>query len=375
MDIIAFYLPQFYAFPENDKWWGKGFTEWTNVRKSKPLFKNHYQPTIPLNKNYYCLEDISVMKWQVELAKEYGVTGFCFYHYWFGKSRVLMEKPIENYRSHSEIDFPYCLCWANHNWSRTWVGGDKDILMDMYYGSEEEWEKHFNYLMTFFKDSRYIKIDDKPVLVIYQPHSIDCFKEMIDYFQVRAKEEGLKGITVVSQLMFEKVSSDVEDRVDYKIRYEPNHSLHRVYNNLFETAKHSPALFLNICNYRFRGLIKKITNGKICNCRYYNYNLFWEYILRLPINDKKCIVGGFVNFDATPRRHDRALIFRGATPERFGGYMKRLVEKTRRFSNKQIIFLSAWNEWGEGMYLEPDEKNQYGFLEGVKEAQCEFENM
>ncbi|MBO6243650.1 MAG: glycoside hydrolase family 99-like domain-containing protein, partial [Clostridia bacterium] len=172
MMVVAFYLPQFYSFPENDKWWGEDFTEWTNVKKSKPLWNGHYQPTIPLNNNFYRLDSIEPMKEQVRLARKYGVDGFCFYHYWFGKNRQLMEKPVENYLKEPSLDLPFCLCWANHNWSRTWVGGDKDVLMDMNYGDEEEWGKHFNYLIKFFKDDRYIKIDNKPVLVIYLPQDI-----------------------------------------------------------------------------------------------------------------------------------------------------------------------------------------------------------
>lgn len=151
MKIIAFYLPQFYAFPENDKWWGKGFTEWTNVKKSKPLFRGHVQPTIPLNDNFYSLEEKSTFEWQISLAKKYGVYGFCFYHYWMGEGRQLMEKPVDMYLANKDLDLPFCLSWANHNWARTWTGGDTDILMDVKYGDEEEWEKHFQYLLPFFR--------------------------------------------------------------------------------------------------------------------------------------------------------------------------------------------------------------------------------
>lgn len=368
MDIIAFYLPQFYSFPENDKWWGKGFTEWTNVKKSKPLYKGHYQPTVPLNNNYYTLEDINVMKWQTDLAKRYGVSGFCFYHYWFGEGRQLMEKPVDNYLRHTEIDFPFCLCWANHNWSRTWVGGDQDILMDVRYGGEEEWEKHFAYMLPFFEDKRYIHIDGKPVLVIYHPQLIPCYGEMIPYLQRRAKEEGLEGLTIVSQYMFEEVDDSIEKLVDYKIQYEPSCSLTVVRDNKKAASKISPRFVRDMVKYTFKGKIKRLSKGKICKCITYNYDYIWEYILNRPVKDDKLIAGTFAKCDVSPRRQDRALIFRGATPQKFEKYMTKLVDKVQKEYKQKIIFVSAWNEWGEGMYLEPDEKDKYGYLEGIRNS-------
>lgn len=368
MKIIAFYLPQYYAFPENDRWWGKGFTEWTNVKKSKPLYKGHYQPTVPLNENYYCLEDINVMKWQVDIAKEYGISGFCFYHYWFGDGRRLMEMPVENYLNHSEIDFPYCLCWANHNWSRTWVGGDQDILMDMKYGNKDEWEEHFEYLVQFFKDDRYIKIDDKPVLVIYQPQNIDCKVSLLAYLKMRAKEEGFKGLTIISQHMFDENSNSLEQLIDYRIQYQPNYIMSSAWKNKIQTLRYSPSFFLDLVLYRCKGIIKKLSKGKICKYRTYNYDCAWRYLINSVKSEKQWIAGAFVNCDVTPRRQERANIFKGATPKKFARYMKQLVRKVKAQDNIQIIFLSAWNEWGEGMYLEPDEKHGYDYLKGVKDA-------
>ena len=368
MDIIAFYLPQFYAFPENDKWWGKGFTEWTNVKKSRPLYKGHYQPTVPLNNNYYTLEDINVMKWQAELAQKYGVTGFCFYHYWFGEDRQLMEKPVDNYLKHNEIDFPFCLCWANHNWSRTWVGGDQDILMDVRYGDEEEWEKHFAYLLPFFRDKRYIQLDGKPMLVIYHPQLIPCYDEMIPYLQKRAMEEGFPGLTIVSQYMFEKVDESIERLVDYKIQYEPSCSLTVARENKKEAFKVCPDFVVDLVKYTVKSKIKRLTNGKMCRILPYNYDSIWKYILKRPVKEDKLIAGTFAKCDVSPRRQDRALIFKGSTPQKFERYMKELVQKVQTEYKQKIIFISAWNEWGEGMYLEPDEKDKYGYLEGIRNS-------
>ena len=366
MKIISFYLPQYYSFPENDKWWGKGFTEWTNVKKSKPLFKNHYQPTVPLNGNYYSLEDINTMKWQADLARKYGIYGFCFYHYWFGEDRQLMQKPVDAWLEHKEIDFPFCLCWANHNWSRTWTGGDKDILMDMRYGDEKEWEKHFLYLLPFFKDKRYIQINNKPVFVIYLPQDISCLKEMLIYFKKRAKESGLNGLTIVSQnFVYSENKQKVDELLDYRINYEPNRIIaDGILNNLKNEILWSIDVFL----YKLRRKIKSISNNKLFNVRTYNYDFAWRCILNRKVIDEKEIAGAFVNCDVTPRRQDRAIIFRGATPNKFEYYLKLLKKKVEKEFSSDWTFVSAWNEWGEGMYLEPDEKHKYAYLEAIKRA-------
>ena len=367
IEIIAFYLAQFDAFPENDQWWGKGFTEWTNVKKSKPLYKGHYQPTIPLNQNFYTLEDIKVMEWQAGLARKYGISGFCFYHYWFGNGRQLMEKPVDNYLIHTEIDFPFCLCWANHNWSRTWVGGDKDILIEVEYGDKEEWERHFQYLLPFFKDRRYMLMEEKPILVIYQPQLIDSFGQMVAYLQSRAKEEGLNGLTIIAQDMFFPEKKEIEDYVDYKIQYEPDFSRKWAWANKLETLRYYPPFLFDLFMYKAKGRIKKTTKGKVCKVRTCSYNSIWKYNIRRKNKDRKMIPGAFVKCDVTPRRQDRALIFRGNTPEKFGEYMREYILKCK-MEGKHTIFLSAWNEWGEGMYLEPDEKDGYKYLEGVRDA-------
>lgn len=366
--VIAFYLPQFYAFPENDAWWGKGFTEWTNVRKAKPLYRGHYQPTVPLNGNYYSLEDPETMKRQAETAKAYGLYGFCFYHYWFGEGRKLMEKPVENYLRHPEIDFPYCLCWANHNWTRTWIGGESDMLMEVRYGGREEWEAHFRYLLPFLRDPRYIRMDGKPVLVLYQPQNIPCLGEMIPFLQSRAREEGLGGLTVIAQAMFGKVPEETEAAVQYRIEYEPNYSRSRAGEKKAEAWRVSPRFQADLRLYGLKGRIKNLTKGKLCRYRTYSYDAIWQYILRRKPEDRKSLAGAFVRCDVTPRRQERALIYKGATPGKFAEYMKRLAEKVRREYAEPYIFLSAWNEWGEGMYLEPDEKDGYRYLEGVRDA-------
>ena len=197
--IIAFYLPQYHTIPENDKWWGEGFTEWTNTRKAKPLFKGHQQPKTPLNDNYYCLLDKETQEWQAELAQENGVYGFCYYHYWFN-GKMLLEKPMEIMLKNENITLPFCISWANEPWARTWDGKDKEVLMPQSYGDEKEWKKHFDYLLQFFKDKRYIKIDNKPIFLIYRTSSIPNCEKMVDYWNNLCKENGFEGLYLIETL-------------------------------------------------------------------------------------------------------------------------------------------------------------------------------
>jgi len=166
MKVVALYLPQFHTIPENDTWWGEGFTEWVNIKKAIPLFENHHQPRMPLQDNYYNLADPDVMRWQASIAKEHGVYGFCFYHYWFD-GKLLLQKPIENFLENKDIDIHFCISWANEHWTDQWVSEKWNVLIEQRYGERDEWKVHFDYLLPYFKDDRYIKVDEKPVFVIY----------------------------------------------------------------------------------------------------------------------------------------------------------------------------------------------------------------
>ena len=372
MKVIAFYLPQYYEFEENNKWWGKGFTEWTNVRGAKPLFRGHYQPTIPLNENFYCLEDEAVFHWQVQLAQKYGIYGFCFYYYWMGEGRQLMQKPIEMYLKNKNLDFPFCLSWANHNWARTWTGGNHDILMEVKYGSEDEWETHFSYLLAYFQDSRYIKMDEKPVLLIYQPELIPKLHNMLTYMNKRAKEEGLGGITFISQApKYALENLGREPLIPYSIMYEPNYTDWACSNvNYFGNIKTSPKYAANKFTNNVKRLINKITLSKIPSLRLtvLDYDAHWEMILNRKISDRRLLPGAFINFDNTPRKGYLGTLMRGFTVEKFGRYFKRFVRKVESEYEKDMLFLMAWNEWGEGAYIEPDEKHGYACLEAIKIA-------
>lgn len=349
---IAMYLPQFHNTLENDLWWGKGFTEWTAVKNAVPLYRGHNQPRQPLGGKYYNLLDKSTMEWQASLAKEYMIYGFCFYHYWFAKGKRILEKPAENLLKWSDIDMPFCFSWANESWVRSWtnvkggnawaekfdgeVSAGNGVLVAQDYGTECEWRAHLDYLIPFFLDKRYIKIDGKPVFIVYKPETISgIFNEMMGCWKNWARESGLPGLYIIVA-QTPGISTFPWTMVDARVA-------------------HGPA----IC------LAKETKDG---NTTFYDYDYLWERFLGMNGSDnQKTYYCGFVNFDSSPRQGDRGLIFKGGTPEKFYMYFKRLLEKSAQLDNL-FVFLNAWNEWGEGMYLEPDETDKYGYLIAARKA-------
>ena len=353
MKIIAFYLPQFHSFPENDKWWGTGFTEWTNTKKSRPHYKGHYMPREPLNDNYYCLLDKSTFEWQINLAKEYGIYGFCFYHYWFGEDTILMKKPMELYLNNQDLDLPFCISWANETWSRRWNGSDQDN------GTQETWIRHFEYLLDFFKDKRYIKVDGKPLFVLYKPEIFPDYKEMFKLWDTLAKKNGLPGITFAVQGAVWNNILDVDDSfVDYRIMYEPGYTACQ--------SKDKKGLRFRIST-RILKELTKMSSGIKVNCLK-PYGETCLNIVNRKVDSDKMIPGFFVNWDNTPRKGDAADSYIGSNPKVYEKYLSLLIKKAREEYKKDIIFINAWNEWAESCYLEPDKKFGYGYLEATKRA-------
>jgi hypothetical protein len=367
MKLIAFYLPQFHAIPENDQWWGKGFTEWTNTRKAKPLFKGHYQPRSPLNGYYYNLLDKKTLQWQVELAQKYGVWGFCFYHYWFKGGKKLLEQPIELFLKNKDINQNFCLCWANENWTRCWDGHDKEVLMEQDYGNEDEWKNHFSYLLPFFKDSRYITQDGKPVFVVYKPNLIPDFNAMVDFWNEQATRNGLNGIVIMSQSpnASEKLS------IDYRILFEPMHTLRNDQiskKNAFSMITKTPGL---VIAYFAKKFISKFTAEhrlEKARLRCHSFDAVWKLIVSRHYFKRDIIPGAFVDWDNTARRGPEGMLFKGSTPKKFGKYLSKLIRRVKKESSANFLFLTAWNEWAEGSYLEPDEKHQYEYLQATRDA-------
>ncbi len=355
--VLAMYLPQYHRVKENDEWWGEGFTEWTTVKKSEPLFEGHNQPRKPLDDRYYDLMDKSAMEWQAELAKKYGIDGFCIYHYWFKDGRRILEKPAENLLKWKDVPFRFCFSWANEPWGRSWSNintpntwankfekkemgidqQDDGILLPQKYGDEKQWEEHFAYLLPFFHDKRYIRLDDKPVFVIYRPDVIYSLPRMLRCWQNLAKNEGLKGLYVIGTNM----------------RYDI-------------PGMNASMLQLPGCMDATTVLRRKEVFGGSMTFR--EYDEMWRTLLQRKFSrEGRTFLCGLVDFDNSPRNGRHGWFIQGATATKFKDYFTKLVQKSVRLQN-EFVFLNAWNEWGESCYLEPDQKNGYAYLEAVRDT-------
>lgn len=366
--VIPFYFPQFHAIPENDEWWGKGFTDWVNVRKARPKFQGHYQPRVPLGSNYYDESRKEVIRWQIDLAKKYGLYGFCHYHYWFD-GKQLLETPTNIVIESKELDFPFCLAWANETWSRRWDGLDHDILqLQTHDPDESKWLAHFNYLIKAWSDERAIKIDGKPVFVIYRPHKIVEIGRMFEFWRKKANEHGLKGIYFIAVKQQEYPSEDVFKYFDAVLQFQP-----------FEAMLSPDFQGPELLHSRYLRPLVKLPHWakKILwllwaavfeRQNFYDYDSVWRQILKeKTVAGKTTFPGAFADWDNTARYGKRAIIFKGTGPERFEFWFQQLVQKVaEKPIERQFIFFNAWNEWAEGTYLEPDEKYKYQFLEAVK---------
>ena len=374
MKIIPLYLPQFHTIPENDEWWGKGFTEWVNVRDAKPLFEGHNQPRVPLNNNYYDLSDIETLKWQCRIAKEYGIYGFCMYHYWFN-GHLLLEKPMEMLLAHPEIDIKYCVSWANHDWTDAWKASNRQpkVLIAHNFDDEKDWIDHFNYLLPFFKDPRYMTENNKPLMVIYIPNIIRKLKKMLDVWSQMARDNGFDGLTFIYQSAASSFDNSWDHSLfDYGVEMNPG------YVGLANRQKNS-SFFPKLMKYsheikRFLHIRRSLLpQKKITEVSKADYDYTWQRILELrPIsNAPKMIPCAFTDWDNTPRHKERGYLFQGVSPDKFKSYFKQLIDNTKNFYDTDMIFVFAWNEWAEGGYLEPDEKNGFAFLEAIKECLSE----
>ena len=374
MKIIPLYLPQFHTIPENDEWWGKGFTEWVNVRDAKPLFEGHNQPRVPLNNNYYDLSDIETLKWQCRIAKEYGIYGFCMYHYWFN-GHLLLEKPMEMLLAHPEIDIKYCISWANHDWTDAWKASNRQpkVLIAHNFDDEKDWVDHFNYLLPFFKDPRYMTENNKPLMVIYIPNIIRKLKKMLDVWSQMARDNGFDGLTFIYQSAASSFDNSWDHSLfDYGVEMNPG------YVGLANRQKNS-SFFPKLMKYsheikRFLHIRRSLLpQKKITEVSKADYDYTWQRILELrPIsNAPKMIPCAFTDWDNTPRHKERGYLYQGVSPDKFKSYFKQLIDNTKKFYDTDMIFVFAWNEWAEGGYLEPDEKNGFAFLEAIKECLSE----
>ncbi|MGL4694363.1 glycosyltransferase WbsX family protein [Enterococcus larvae] len=369
MKTIAFYLPQYHEIPENNEAWGKGFTEWTNVKKAEPIIKKQNQPKIPLDRVYYNLLDEQAQKWQSDLAETYNLYGFCYYHYWFS-GKLLLEQPAEQMLKNEKITTKFCFSWANEPWSKTWTGQDKDVIIQQEYGDESDWKEHFNYLLPFFKDDRYIKENGKPMFIIYKPDIIPDCMDMMKFFNEQAKQNGFEGLYFGFQFPTNFSVAENEEKFDFGIEFEPLYT--RTEEIAFSKLKDGKELIKSMINNPIptgQVVKNKFKNQLLKRPTIYDYVKTCERITRRTPRFKNAVPGMFTGWDKTPRNGKKATVYVNSTPEAFKKYLKKQVERATSVYNSEYLFITAWNEWGEGAYLEPDEEHGYAYLEALKEAQ------
>lgn len=341
---IAFYLPQFHAIPENDAWWGEGFTEWTNVRPAQPHYRGHYQPHIPGELGYYNLDDPDTQRRQVELAKLYGIAGFCFYFYWFGGKRLL-EKPIENYLGNRDLDLPFCLCWANENWSRRWDGLDDQILIGQKHSTEDDLA-FIAHIANYMRDERYIRIDGKPLLLVYRPGELPNAKATASRWRSWCREHGVGEIYLAYTQSFDKAPPS-RYGFDAAVEFPPNGTQPRDVTSSIQPLQDN---FL----------------GKVYDWRTYLKRSAKPSQPKYPLFRGVC-----PSWDNTARRKERGTSFINSSPRGYQEWLFNAIRDTvRRFpaEDQRLVFINAWNEWAEGAHLEPDQRYGYSFLEASRMA-------
>ena len=360
MRKFAIYLPQFHEIEDNNRWWGKGFTEWTSVRAAKPLYRGHLQPIHPLNDDYYDLSDPSTVEHQIELAKKYGVDGFIYYHYYF-EGKLIMEKPVESFLNNKKLHHSFFFCWANHTWYKG-DGDHREVLIRQTYGTKDDWENHFQYLLPFFRDARYEKKNGKPLFMIYV-HSFEHKKEMLSYFDQRCRDEGFNGIYIIETYTGDASEKDIKAFSD-------------------SIAKQSELIYFREPNVAMRKYFKDrpLTRLFFKVMRNAKINLNDKYVLKvdgstlfgymstkmvLSIEDLPVSHGLYYSWDNTPRHGKKGYVISYPSKSEFDNYMSLI-------GDEEYLFINAWNEWAEGMIMEPTV--EYGFrnLEWLMDASRKF---
>lgn len=355
MRPVAIYLPQFHPIPENDAWWQPGFTEWTNVTKAKPLFKNHYQPHLPSDLGFYDLRVCEVREQQAQLAKEHGIHGFCYYHYWFNGQRLL-ERPFTEVLESGKPDFPFMLFWANETWSRTWLGLKKDILIQQAYSTKDDYH-HAEYLVKVFKDKRYITIDGRPVFIIYRPLDLPDVSATIKILRTVCRRENVEPYLVVSNSHLPEIyDQNVLSQFDAILNFRPQlGALPDAFNDKFLWRRLKRNFFKH-----------GVLDGKL---KLYHYKEALELMQKFEPPFERTMPSVFVGWDNTPRRNEKGIIVYGNNADLFKEELKRV--KTKMVNGKSasdILFINAWNEWAEGNHLEPDLLNNTDFLNAIQEV-------
>jgi len=353
MRIIAYYLPQFHAIPENDGWWGKGFTEWTNVKAARPLFRGHHQPVYPDELGYYNLMDAHIRERQAELAQEAGIEGFCYWHYWFG-GKQLLEKPLQEVISSAQPDFPFCLGWANESWkSKIWgdSSGQQDTTLIEQTYPEGDTQAHFEAILPILKDKRYILVDGKPLLVIYRPFQLPHVQSTLQEWRRLAEQNGLKGLHIVGHTLY---SQDIQAILDMGFDAV----------NVFR---------LGDCKRNKKLMLRHLKS--LIGFALHQTPLVYDYQRSLPVwlgkeNEQEqvypCIVP---RWDHTPRSGKNGFVLHNSTPGLFKQHVQQIKTSiSMKQPEHQIVFLKSWNEWGEGNYVEPDQQYKNAYLQAIKDV-------
>lgn len=351
--LIAFYLPQFHPIPENDEWWGMGFTEWTNTAKAKPLFKGHYQPHVPADLGFYDLRVPETRVAQADMALEHGIEAFCYYHYWFAGKRLL-ERPFSEVLASGSPDFPFCLCWANQTWTGIWHGSPNRVLIEQTYPGMDDHRRHFDALLSAFCDKRYLKVDGRPLFVVYSPMDLPDSARVLDFWRNLAAKSGFPDLFLVAE--------------HWESDWDP------------KPFGFDASVTVSLWPWRYKGVpwsdpIGKI-KGKVNRWRGRPKVVLYEKVIdslvadRIPgIESFPCVIP---NWDNTPRSRGNGLVLHGSTPDLFRLHLRRALDRMRDIPReRRFVFVKSWNEWAEGNHLEPDLKFGRQYLEVLREELME----
>lgn len=352
--FIAFYLPQYHPIPENDEWWGLGFTEWVNVAQTRPLFRGHYQPKIPADLGFYDLRLPEIREKQAELAREAGISAFCYWHYWFGNGKQLLERPFNEVLESGKPDFPFCLAWGNHTWSKKqWEpkNPEKDVvLMKQEYHGVEDYRAHFYSLLPAFKDHRYFKVDGKALFVIYSTDNTDDIKTFTATWRKLAKENGL------NDFFFVATDSDCRRKDEILTM-----GIDAIYDNNVLNVHHHLSMPHKVWLYLCRTVLKRPSIFK--------YKEAIKHMVTENAKRRDVIPTIAANWDHSPRSAHKGMILTDCEPKYFQQVAEWAIEAVNeKPEDEQIIFVKSWNEWGEGNYLEPDLKYGHGYLQALRRA-------
>ena len=338
---IAFYLPQYHPIPENDSWWGKGFTEWTNVARAKPLYRGHHQPRIPADLGFYDLRLPEAREAQAALAAGHGLSGFCYYYYWFHGQRLL-ERPLVDVLEQKRPAFPFCICWANENWTRRWDGHEAEVLIGQEHSAEDD-RRFIESLLPFFEDERYMRIDGRPLLLLYRARLLPDLQRTVAIWRTVARAAGLGDLYLAAVQSFD--TGEIDPRTwgfDAAVEFPPHG---------FAVAARRP-------------------RGARPEGRFFDYPKSASSFSARPLPSYPLFRTAMPSWDNSPRRKERAHIFVNDSPEAYERWLRAIVRQTRRFKtgDERIVFINAWNEWAEGNYLEPDMDRGRSYLEATARA-------